>query len=127
MAVQRRHRGERQSERFTAGNPNAPVGNQVAFLKDSGSISQAVDLAAGTYNLSFLAAQRDKYQSTYQSIEILVDGNEVGSATPSSTTYGSYATTNFTVAAGVHTIEFLGVDPSGGDNTAFLDDVQLNS
>jgi len=50
-----------------------------------------------------------------------------GKGTPSGTTYGQYATNNFTVAADPHTIEFLGVDPTGGDNTAFIDDVQLNA
>jgi hypothetical protein len=111
---------------FTAGNPNAPDGNQVAFVKDTGSMSQSVDLAAGFYNLSFMAAQRDKYQSQYESLEILVDGKQVGTATPSSTTYGLYQTSNFTVTAGVHTIQFVGVNPEGGDNTVFIDQVQLN-
>ncbi len=122
------------SSGFTFGNPVAPGGNQVAFIKDTASISQSVFMPAGVYNLSFMAAQRDKYQSSYESIEILVDGVVVGTATPSApasgnykagTTYGSYSTTDFTVATGVHTVEFLGVTPSG-DNTAFLDDVQLN-
>ncbi len=45
-------------------------------------MSQSVDLAAGVYNLSFMAAQRDKYQSQYESLEILVDGRQVGTATP---------------------------------------------
>ena len=112
---------------FTAGNPNAPGGNQVAFIKDTGSISQADYLAAGTYNVSFMAAQRDEYQSQYESLEVLVDGKVVGTATPSGTTYGSYETSNFTVAAGTHTIEFVGVNPMGGDNTALLDEVQLNA
>ena len=111
---------------FTQGNAAAPVGNQVAFIKQTGEMSQVVDMAAGTYNVSFLAAQRKNYQASYESVEIFVDGEEVGTATPSSTTYSSYSTNNFTVTAGPHTIEFLGVDPSGGDNTAFFDDVQLN-
>src|SRR5262245_20339561 len=34
---------------FTAGNPAAPQGNQVAFLQSQGSISHAITLAAGTY------------------------------------------------------------------------------
>lgn len=119
---------------FTQNNPNAPDGVQAAFLKNTGSISQSVDLAAGFYNISFMAAQRDTWQSSYESIEILVDGVQVGSATPAAppvgstkTTYGLYETTNFTVTAGVHTIEFLGVNPTGGDNTAFIDDVVLNT
>ena len=110
---------------FTAGNPNAPDGNQVAFIKDTGSMSQSVYLAAGIYNLSFMAAQRAKYQTQYESIEILVDGEQVGTATPASTSYGSYQTANFTVTAGMHTIQFVGVNPLGGDNTAFIDEVQF--
>ena len=39
---------------FTAGNPPAPEGTQVAFLQRTGSFSQAVaGWAAGTYLLTF--------------------------------------------------------------------------
>ena len=114
------------NSKLTAGNPYAPVGTQVAFITQTGSMSESIDMAAGTYNLSFLAAQRKNIQANYESIEILVDGQEVGTATPYGAAYGSYATNDFTVTAGPHTIEFLGVDPSGGNNTALLDDVQLN-
>ena len=54
---------------FTVGNPNAPGGDQVAFIKDTGSMSQSVYLAAGFYNISFLAAQRENFQTQYQSID----------------------------------------------------------
>ena len=37
---------------------NAPAGTQVAFIQEYGSMSQSVYLDAGTYQLSFLAAQR---------------------------------------------------------------------
>ena len=58
LAVLGRHRRERNGSDFTVGNPNAPNGNQVAFLKNNASMSQTVYLEAGVYNLSFLAAQR---------------------------------------------------------------------
>ena len=101
-------------------------------------MSQTVDLAAGVYNLSFMAAQRDQSQSRGQTIEILVDGKQVGLVYPSApasgngwypagTTFGAYATSNFTVTAGVHTIVFVGLSPSSADSTAFIDDVQLNA
>ncbi len=111
---------------FTTGNPNAPDGAQVAFIKDTASMSQSVDMAAGVYNVSFMAAQRNKPQSQAQTIEILVDGAIVGTATPSSTTYGLYETSNFTVQAGLHTIAFVGLSPPSADSTAFIDEVQLN-
>jgi fibronectin type 3 domain-containing protein len=31
------------------------------------------------------------------------------------------------VAAGAHTVQFVGLDPDGGDNTAFIANVQLNA
>src|SRR5262249_20128547 len=32
----------------------------------------------------------------------------------------------FTVPAGYHTLTFVGLNPTGGDNTAFVDQVQIN-
>ena len=110
---------------FTAGNPNAPDGTQVALIKGTGSMSQSVNLTAGTYSLSILAAQRANYQAQYQSIEILVDGSEVGTVTPSSTNYALYVTSQFTVTAGIHTIQLVGLNPLGGDNTAFIDELHF--
>jgi hypothetical protein len=111
---------------FTAGNPNAPEGTQVGFLQGTGSFSQVVaGLAAGSYQLSFDAAQRGNWQASQQDFQVLVDGSVVGTFIPSGTNYGTYTTTALTVAAGSHTIAFQGLDTAGGDNTAFVDDVQL--
>jgi hypothetical protein len=109
---------------FTSYNPVAPDGNQVAFIQSGGSMSQSVNLNAGTYTISFLAAQRAG-QAHYQQIEVLVGGTSVGTITPSTTGYGAYETSSFTVTAGTFNIEFLGLNPWGGDNTALIDDVQL--
>src|SRR5262249_51783797 len=109
---------------FTAGNPNAPEGTQVAFLQTTGSFSQSLALAAGTYQLSFQAAQRGNSQASRQDFRVLVDGQAVGTFTPASTAYATLSAT-FTVAAGAHTITFQGLDSAGGDNTAFIDTVQL--
>ena len=65
---------------------NAPKRHQVGFIMNNGSMSYSVYLDADTYNLSFLAAQRAKYQTQSQQIEVLVDGAQVGLITPSSTT-----------------------------------------
>jgi hypothetical protein len=110
---------------FTAGNPNAPDGTQVALLEQAGTISQSVDLSAGTYNVSFMAAQR-AVQAQNQQIEVLIDNTKVGTATPAGTTFGSYQM-SFTVAAGTHTLEFLGLNPLGGDSTALIDQVSLTA
>ena len=106
------------------GNPTAPEGSQVAFLQSTGSVSQVVTLAAGNYVITFSAAQRSA-NHTSQTIVVTVDGTTVGTITPAGTTYASYGTSVFTVSAGTHTIKFAGSNPTGGDNTAFLDQVAL--
>jgi hypothetical protein len=113
---------------FTAGNPNAPEGNQVAFLQQSNSrISQSLNFAAGSYVIMFEAAQRAIYQSSFQTIGVEIDSHLVGTIQPNSTRYSSYCTNEFNVAAGNHTVELVGLDPNGGDNTAFIDQVVIKS
>ena len=104
---------------FTAVNPNAPQGTQVGFLQVNGSFSQTIaGWTAGTYQISFQAAQR---ANNHQNFNVLVDGNVVGTFTPTGSSYASYSTSTFTVIGGTHTITFRGVDSVGGDNTAFVD------
>ena len=96
-----------------------PQGVQVGYITNDGSISQAVYLDAGTYNISFFAVQRVTDQGQPQTIEVLVDPGQtdaqvIGTITPINSTgtsvppYSLFSTSNFTVAEGVHTIEFLG-------------------
>jgi hypothetical protein len=111
---------------FTSGNPPAPQGVQVAFIQQTGSFSQSVaGWAAGTYVLTFDAAQRGNHQASQQNFNVLIDGTVVGRFTPTGTSYQSSMTSSFTVTAGTHTIEFQGLDSAGGDNTAFIDAVAL--
>ena len=113
---------------FTSGNPPTPQGSQVAFLQGTGSFSQTVaGWAAGSYVITFDAAQRGNYQASQQDFEVLVDGAVVGTFTPSGTSYSRYITAAFTVAAGSHTIAFQGLDTAGGDNTAFVDQIVIGS
>jgi len=70
-------------------------------------------------------------QGNQQNFEVLVDGNVVGQCKPGfeyyPNEYRSYATSAFNVAGGSHTIQFLGLDSAGGDNTAFIDAVTILS
>jgi hypothetical protein len=112
---------------FTSGNPNAPEGTQVAFLQGTGTFSQSVVFTAGTYSISFKAAQRGNFQASSQTFEVLEDGNVIGTFTPGSTNYDSFTTNSFNVTAGAHTIMFVGLNPNGGDNTAFIDQARINT
>ncbi len=100
---------------FTSGNSPAPQGVQVAFLQQTGTITQAVTgWAAGSYVITFDAAQRANYQNARQNFNVLVDGNVVSTFTPSGTSYQSYYSAVFTVIAGTHTITFQGLNTRRG-------------
>ena len=113
---------------FTAGNPNAPDGNQVAYIQQDGSLSQSATLAGGDYTITFLAAQRIQWQyGGLQDFQVLVDGSLVGTFKPSAGgAYAAYQTSDFMVSVGAHTITFKGLDSAGGDNTAFIDAVRID-
>ena len=80
------------------------------------------------YTLNFEAAQRGNWQSSSQTFQVQVDGTVVGTFKPTGTSYAAYTTNAFTVRPPVaHAITFVGLNPNGGDNTAFVDQVQLNT
>jgi hypothetical protein len=108
---------------FTAGNPGAPQGGQVAFLQQLGAATQAIGLAAGTYTISFAATQRGNVASA-QTFRVLIDNQVVGTFNSvAGTSYTTQTTSSFSVGAGLHTITFQGTNLNGGDNTIFLDRV----
>ncbi|HWS84136.1 MAG TPA: hypothetical protein VN207_07725 [Ktedonobacteraceae bacterium] len=110
---------------FTSNNPNAPQGTQVAFLQGTGLMRQTIIFAAGSYHISFDAAQRKGVNKSVQNFQVLIDGQVVGTFTPSSFKYKPYSTSSFTVSAGSHVLTFQGLDSNGGDNTAFVDVVTI--
>ncbi len=86
---------------FTSANPPAPQGSHVAFLQSEGSMSQnVVDWAAGSYVITFDAAQRGNYQASRENLSVLIDSSVVDTFTPSGSSYQSYTTAPFTVTAG---------------------------
>ena len=102
----------------TKQNPNAPDGTQVAFLQTTGNMTESVQLDAGNYTLSFLAAQRAS-NSHNQVIEVKVD-NEAATlvdadVTPTGTQYQAYQIP-FTIGATTtlpYVVELLGPESVG--------------
>ena len=98
-----------------------PQGRQAALIQRDSSISQVVpNWDAGSYRVSFAAAQRN---SSNQDFQVLIDDAVVGSFQPSFTSYRYFTTPAFTVTAGDHALTFRGLNSAPGDNTVFLDDV----
>lgn len=115
---------------FTANNPLAPEGDQVAFLQKTGTISQAVvGLQTGTvYQITFSAANRATPGfNTGQSWEVQIDGVTVARFPPGSagTAYSDFSAT-FKASATSHLLTFAGTNQSSGDCTVLIDDVRMS-
>ncbi|MEO8675375.1 MAG: Ig-like domain-containing protein, partial [Casimicrobiaceae bacterium] len=115
---------------FTAQTVNTTDGKQVAFIQGDGTISQAVNLAAGTYQVSVKAIQRKENHDAPAGItlSIEVDGAVKWTGAPGNVAYRTYATPAMALTAGSHTIlirstnQFLGYD-----NTIFVDAVYVGA
>ena len=87
------------------GAPAAPGGTQVAFVQTTGSMSQSVILPAGSYTITFQAAQRACCSATNnQQLEVRVNGVPVGTIQPvAGGGYVTFTSSTFTVTAPVAT------------------------
>src|SRR6185437_4175526 len=97
-----------------------PGGVQAAFLyNQASSILQSVSLAAGSYTLSFQAAQVGTIANSQEQIEVLLGGIVVTTVTPGQN-YATFVTTFSVPSAGNYTLQFQGMAPNSG-NAALLD------
>ena len=116
----------------TNGNQNpagtTSSGGQAALVQSYGSnpsISQTMILpGSATIVVNFAIEQRE---GNAQSMTVYIDDVSLGTFTTASTSsFVSFQSQPTTLAtAGNHTLRFSGNNPTGGDNTLFLDDVSL--
>lgn len=114
---------------FTGTPSAAPEGVQIAFIQTNGTISQSISgfQANTNYVITFSAAQRSNCCNTGgQDIQVYLDSDLKGTFHPSGGVYAEYSTANFTTTAGSHIVKFVGLNPGGGDHTAFIDNVRIN-
>jgi uncharacterized delta-60 repeat protein len=104
-----------------------PEGAQTAFIQNTSSISQALSLNAGSYTLSFKAAQRPCCLTpNTQPIQVSIDGTPLGSPiTPASTSFGAFSIPISLASSGTHTIAFAGTNPNS--NATFIDAVSVTA
>jgi hypothetical protein len=105
----------------------APAGTQTAFVQTTAIVAQTINLNAGSYTLSFRAAQRACCVAPYvQPLKVSVDGAQIGALiSPASTSFGPYNIAFSVATSGAHTISFAGTDP--GDKTSFIDAVTITA
>lgn len=112
---------------FTYANPNAPQGDQVAFLQGGGKIRQSFSVVPERYRIALFVAQRQHGGLNAQEISVRLDGNEIARFKPTSEQYGEVVTPSFMVASGIHTLEIAGLPPATGDHTALIDNLRLQA
>ncbi len=114
---------------FTLENPNAPQGDQVLFVQGAGStVSQTISVGSGRYRFTLKAAQRVQGGTADdQTVSIRLDGGEIDQIRPADGNYAAFTTHSFVLTLGTHTVEFVGLNPQGGDNTALIDHLKLVS
>ncbi|MBL8311202.1 MAG: hypothetical protein JNL19_12310 [Burkholderiales bacterium] len=106
------------------GATTAPEGVQTAVLQNLGMLSTSVTLSSAQHTLKFKAAARTSWGGL-QTVVVKANGSQLLSITPLGAAFGQYQAT-FTAINGANNISFEGTNDSG-DNTAFIDDVQLTS
>ena len=108
-------------------NTPPPNGNQAAFLQQAGVISQSVTVnTPGVYAITFSAEGRGGTHGP-EGVIVQVDGTPVGTWTASDVSQSQWqnylAAVN--LAAGTHTLAFVGNNTLGGDMSVAIDNVQM--
>jgi autotransporter-associated beta strand protein len=99
---------------------SAMHGTQAAYIQNTGYVEQSVALPAGNFILSFAAENN----GTNNPIQILVDGTQIATVIPQSSTIFSQFTIPFAnAAAGIRTIRFAGT--TSGNEVTFIDQVTI--
>ncbi len=91
---------------FTASNPVAPSGTQVAFIQKTGRIELTLPYPAGTYKINARVANRANVTAK-QTVDVLIDGQAVGSFS-GTRSYAAVSSSTFVVTEGVHTLTLAG-------------------
>ena len=111
------------------GTTGIPEGSSGAFIQGTGSFSQDVDFAAGTYTLSFFVESRG---GGGQPLALSVGGTALtfGGATTvtplDSASFNLVTSDPFTLSAGTQSLLFSGTMPFGPtDRTTFIDAVTI--
>ena len=73
-----------------------------------------------------MAAQRGNYNNRGEDFSVQFDGQGiVGTFQPTGAQYDLFTTSLIKVATASHTLQFIGMNTKGGDNTAFIDSIRM--
>jgi hypothetical protein len=113
---------------YIGSGPSGFEGDQYMALQGTSSLSQGFNSDGGTFELSFLDAGRSGFgpYNGDQTFQVWIDSTLIGTfSTVSNSNFVLQIINGIVLTSGYHTLTFLGIDPLGGDETAFLDDINL--
>ena len=108
-------------------------GNQVAGVQNAGSLAQTfAATGTGAFDLTWLDSGRPNYAVQNYTVSVLNDstGGLVASETLTVTPGAHFMSENLVanlVAGDTYTLTYQGLDSSGGDATAFIDNVDFSA
>ena len=107
------------------GNPGTPFGDVLIGLQNTSNADQSLALSAGTYSLSWSDAGRGNYGTGAEQYQVSFDGVTLASSTVAMGAAWQTHTLTF-AASGAGVLSFQGLS-SGGDSTAFIDNVSVSA
>jgi parallel beta-helix repeat protein len=109
----------------SAGEPTVPSIGTLNVANQGNAQVTINGWGVGSYAMTFSAAQKATGNNGGEDFQVLVDNTLIGTIDPTSSSYQGFTTNEFTVGAGTHVIEFLGLDTAGGSNTAMIQGLQF--
>jgi hypothetical protein len=110
---------------------NSPYGDYYAWLQKAAAITQTfVSTEAYDYDFSFNLELRrvGTYGAQPQVVRMTFDDATLGEFEPlASGSWKTFSASIDNVAAGTHTIRFIGLNPLATDTTAFLDNIVMTT
>jgi hypothetical protein len=114
----------------TAWGGSSPYGDYFAWLQKSASATQTfASTEAYDYDFSFNLEVRRNWGTQSQVVRMTFDGATLGEFKPlASDSWKTFSASIDNVAAGTHTIQFIGLNPlNATDTTAFLDNIVMTT
>lgn len=112
----------RNNSAFNPGQP-APHGSQVLVIQKTGIAEKSFTVSSnGFYRLAMKAAQRG---TNKQTVELRLNGEVIQLLKPDGSSYKTYYSVPVYLPGGTQTLRITGLNPQGGDNSAFIDNIRL--
>lgn len=105
---------------------SAGQGSRLAGLQNSSYLEQTLNLAAGTYTLTWLDSNRSSGQYSGNSYDVRLDGTTLANYVTAVGDSWAGNSLRFTTTSGSHTLRLQGLRTSG-DGTSFIDMLSLTA